>query len=74
MQFSSTRFPHAGTTVGATDDIGEKAVDVVHPIRDVHVTLLHLLGLDDNRLTYFSGGRFNQLSQFGGKVIPELMS
>jgi hypothetical protein len=51
-----------------------EAVDVVHPIRDVHVTLLHLLGLDDNRLTYFSGGRFKQLSQFGGKVIPELIS
>lgn len=63
-----------GTTVGATDEIGAEAVDVVHPIRDVHVTLLHLLGLDDNRLTYFSGGRFKQLSQFGGNVIPELLS
>ena len=51
-----------------------EAVDVVHPIRDVLVTLLHLLGLDDNRLTYFGGGRFKQLSQFGGKVIPELIS
>jgi hypothetical protein len=40
----------------------------------VHVTLLHLLGLDDNRLTYFSGGRFKQLSQFGGKVISELIA
>ncbi|QXD24633.1 DUF1501 domain-containing protein [Opitutia bacterium ISCC 51] len=63
-----------GTTVGATDEIGAEAVDVVHPIRDVHVTLLHLLGLDDNRLTYFSGGRFKQLSQFGGKVISELIA
>ncbi len=63
-----------GTTVGATDEIGKEAVDIVHPIRDVHVTLLHLLGLDDNRLTYFSGGRFKQLSQFGGTVIPELIS
>jgi hypothetical protein len=33
--------------------------------RDVHVTLLQLLGLDDNKLTYFHGGRFKQLSQFG---------
>lgn len=64
---------NAGHTIGATDEIGEKAVDVVHPIRDVHVTLLHLLGLDDNRLTYFHGGRYKQLSQFGGKVIPELI-
>jgi hypothetical protein len=37
--------------VGATDELGPKAVDYVHPIRDLHVTLLHLLGLDDNQLT-----------------------
>lgn len=64
---------NAGHTIGATDDIGAEAVDVVHPIRDVHVTLLHLLGLDDNRLTYFHAGRFQQLSQFGGEVIEELI-
>ncbi len=63
-----------GAVVGATDEIGAEAVDVVHPIRDVHVTLLHLLGLDDNKLTYFHGGRYKQLSQFGGKVIPELLA
>lgn len=64
---------NAGHTIGATDDIGAEAVDVAHPIRDVHVTLLHLLGLDDNRLTYFHAGRFQQLSQFGGEVIEELI-
>ena len=62
-----------GTVVGGTDEIGAKAVEVVHPIRDVHTTLLHLLGLDDNKLTYFHGGRFKQLSQFGGEVIGELI-
>ena len=64
----------AGSIVGATDEIAAEAVDVVHPIRDVHVTLLHLLGLDDNKLTYFHGGRFKQLSQFGGEIIPELIA
>ena len=63
----------AGHVVGATDEIGEKAVEVVHPIRNLHVTLLRLLGLDDNRLTYFHGGRFKQLSQTGGEVIQELI-
>ncbi|MFP6658284.1 MAG: DUF1501 domain-containing protein [Pirellulales bacterium] len=63
-----------GTVVGATDEIGAKAVDVVHPIRDVHVTLLHLLGLNDNKLTFFHAGRFKQLSQFGGKVISEIVA
>ncbi|MCR9201315.1 MAG: DUF1501 domain-containing protein [Planctomycetaceae bacterium] len=62
-----------GTIVGGTDEIGAAAVDVVHPIRDVHVTMLRLLGLDDNKLTYFHAGRFKQLSQFGGELIPELI-
>ncbi|MDA1054942.1 MAG: DUF1501 domain-containing protein [Planctomycetota bacterium] len=60
--------------VGATDELGSQAVECVHPIRDVHVTLLHLLGLDDNKLTYFHAGRYKQLSQFGGKVIDELIA
>jgi len=64
----------AGQTVGATDELGERAVDCVHHIRDFHVTLLRLLGLDDNKLTYYHAGRFKQLSQFGGQVIQELIA
>lgn len=64
----------AGHTIGATDEIGSEAVEHVRPIRDLHVTLLKLLGLDDNKLTYFHAGRFKQLSQFGGKVIDELLA
>ncbi len=60
--------------VGATDDIGAQAVHCVHPIRDFHTTLLHLMGLDDNKLTYFHAGRYKQLSQFGGTVIKELLA
>ena len=63
----------SGHTIGATDEIGERAVEVVHPIKDLHVTILHLLGLDDNRLTYFHAGRFKQLSQTGGELIQELV-
>jgi uncharacterized protein (DUF1501 family) len=63
----------AGQVVGATDETGATAVECVHPLRDLHVTLLRLLGLDDNRLTYFHAGRFKQLSQIGGRVIPELV-
>jgi hypothetical protein len=65
---------NAGRTIGATDELGAEAVEAVHPIRDLHVTLLKLLGLDDSRLTYFHAGRFKQLSQFGGKVIEELIA
>ena len=64
----------AGEIVGATDDVGNRAVEVVHPLRNLHVTWLRLMGLDDNRLTYFHGGRFKQLSQVGGQVIPELIA
>ncbi len=60
--------------VGGTDELGSSAAECVHPIRDLHVTLLHLLGLDDNKLTYFHAGRFKQLSQFGGQVISELVA
>jgi len=63
-----------GAVVGATDEIGAQAVELAHPIRDFHVTLLHLLGLDDNKLTYFHAGRYKQLSQFGGAIIKELIS
>lgn len=64
----------AGETVGATDETGARAVECVHPVRDLHVTWLRLLGLDDNKLTYFHAGRYKQLSQFGGKVIDELIA
>jgi hypothetical protein len=64
----------AGHTIGATDETGAEAVDCVHHVRDLHVTLLRLLGLDDNKLTFFNGGRFKQLSQFGGQVIKELIA
>ena len=64
----------AGSVIGGTDEIGAEAVDVVHPIRDVHVTMMHLLGLDDNKLTYFHAGRYKQLSQFGGELIPEIIA
>ena len=63
-----------GHTIGATDETGGEAVECVHPLRDVHVTLLRLMGLDDNKLTYYHAGRFKQLSQFGGEVINELLA
>lgn len=65
---------NAGHRVGATDETGDKAVEVVRPIQDYHVTLLHLLGLNDANLTYFHEGRFKQLSQIGGSVIEELLA
>lgn len=64
----------AGSIVGATDDVGGQAVETVRPLRDFHVTLLHLLGLDDAKLRYFHAGREKQLSQVGGQAIKELLA
>ncbi len=64
----------AGHTIGATDELGMEAVEGVAHVRDFHVTLLRLLGLDDNKLTYYHAGRFKQLSQFGGKAINGLIA
>lgn len=63
----------AGHTIGATDETGMTAVEDVHHVRDLHVTLLRMLGLDDNKLTFYHAGRFKQLSQFGGQVIGKLI-
>lgn len=65
---------NAGHTIGATDELGMTAVEQVHHVRDFHVTILRLLGLDDNKLTFYHAGRFKQLSQFGGTVIKELIA
>lgn len=44
------------------------------PVRDIHVTPLQLLGLDDNRLNDYHAGRFKPLSQFCGKAIEGLIA
>lgn len=63
-----------GAVVGATDELGAAAVEVVNPIANLHVTLLHLLGLSDDKLRFFHEGRFKQISQTGGRVIKELLA
>jgi len=52
----------AGTSFGETDELGEGAVvDRCH-LRDLHATILHLMGLDHEKLTYFYGGLNNKLT------------
>lgn len=63
----------AGHIAGATDDVGGGAIECIHPIKDFHVTLLHLLGLNDDKLRFPHAGREKQLSQTGGSVIRELL-
>ena len=63
-----------GTVVGATDEFGERSVEQRHHIRDVHATILHLLGLDQEDLTYYHGGRLKRLTDNGGEIIHGLLA
>jgi hypothetical protein len=59
----------AGGSVGASDEIGYRAAEEPHHFRDLHATLLHLLGLSDMNLTYYFNGRHQRLTENGGQVI-----
>ena len=63
-----------GKIIGTTDDIGNKAVENRKSLKDVHATLLHLMGLDQSKLTFYHAGRFKQLTDTGGKIIREILS
>jgi hypothetical protein len=62
-----------GQVVGATDAIGLRAVVDPYHFRDVHVTLLHQLGLDQNELSYPHLGRRERLTLVEGKVIEQVV-
>jgi hypothetical protein len=51
-----------GVSHGTTDELGNNAVEHRHHVRDLHATILHLLGLDHKKLTYFYGGLNQKLT------------
>ena len=64
----------AGTQHGATDDFSYNvAHDPVH-VHDLNATLLHLLGIDHERLTYRSEGRDYRLTDVHGKVVKAILA
>lgn len=62
-----------GTTYGATDEYGYKAVEGKLQIHDLHATMLHLLGVDHKKLTYRWGGRDMRLTDVHGKVVEAIL-
>jgi hypothetical protein len=62
-----------GQCVGATDAIGLKAVEQPYHLRDIHTTILHLLGFDQHDLTYPHLGRDERLTLIEGKIIREIV-
>lgn len=63
-----------GTCVGASDEIGYKAAEDPHHFRDLHATMLHLLGLDDMKLTFYFNGRHQRLTENGGQLIRKSLA
>ena len=63
-----------GSSAGETDEFGLRSVDEEGiPIRDVHATILNLMGLDDEELRYLHAGRFRQLTDIGGYVLDDII-
>ena len=64
-----------GLTHGATDETGAKAVEGKVHFRDLHATILHLLGLPHDRLSFFHQGRLHRLTgPEGGKVVHDIIA
>jgi hypothetical protein len=63
-----------GMVFGATDDFGFKAVENRVHVHDFHATMLHLMGLDHEKLTYRYSGRDYRLTDVHGRVVKEILT
>jgi hypothetical protein len=63
-----------GFSYGATDELGHKAVDKVTTIYDLHATILHLMGLDHERLSFYHNGIERRLTDVHGHVIGDILA
>ena len=63
-----------GSSFGETDEIGYKAVQDRVSVHDLHATMLHLMGMDHTKLTYFHNGRRYRLTDVAGEVIQQILA
>jgi hypothetical protein len=63
-----------GFAYGATDPNGLRAVENKVHVHDLHATILHLLGLDHEQLTYLHNGRYERLTDVAGRVVTEILA
>jgi hypothetical protein len=63
-----------GFAHGATDPFGLRAVDNKVHVHDLHATILHLLGIDHEELTYLHNGRNERLTDVAGRVVTEILA
>jgi len=65
---------NGGTVVGATDEFGYYAVENKVHMHDLHATILHLMGLDHEKLTFRHAGRDFRLTDVKGRVVKEVLA
>jgi len=63
-----------GIAYGATDAVGLRAAENKVHVHDLHATLLHLLGLNHESLTWFQNGREERLTDVSGRVVEEILA
>ena len=63
-----------GFSYGATDDFGYQAIENIVTVYDLHATILNLLGLDHERLTYYHNGLERRLTDVHGQVIGDVLA
>jgi uncharacterized protein (DUF1501 family) len=63
-----------GVSHGVTDDLGQKAIQDIHPLYDFNATILHLLGLDHEKLTFYHNGLQRRLTNVEGHVIRQVLA
>jgi hypothetical protein len=63
-----------GTTLGETDEFGYKAVDKPQTVYDLWATVLHLMGVDHEQLTYLFSGRNVRLTDVHGHVMRDILA
>ncbi len=63
-----------GLVYGSTDDLGFHVVDNPVHVHDLQATILHLLGMDHERLTYFHAGREFRLTDVHGRIVHDLLA
>jgi arylsulfatase A-like enzyme len=63
-----------GVKYGATDEVGYKAVEKPVPWHDFHATVLHLLGIDHERLSYYHNGLNRRLTNVHGELLKEILA
>src|SRR5579885_2550675 len=63
-----------GIAYGESDEVGYGPGKDPVTVHDFHATILHLLGLDHKRLTYYHNGIRRRLTDVSGEVVPDLMT